>query len=168
MESKTLENFKALFNEIKRNSALESLGRDQDQNLSAKSGDEIDQTTRERDEQLILKLQGRQRFYLKKVDAALARIEDGTFGECNECGDEISETRLLARPTADLCICCKEEQERGEEHVLYEKKSHTLGKQILNGSINPSLVNINPGDDNVVKFHSNSNNENFNTQTFAR
>lgn len=167
MEIKTLENFKRLFNEIKRNSALESLGRESE-NLSTKSGDEIDQTTRERDEQLILKLQGRQRFYLKKVDAALERISNGTFGECTDCGDEISETRLLARPTADLCICCKEEQERGEEHVVYEKKSHTLGKQILNGKINPSLVNTNPGDDNIVKFHSKSEINNINTQTFAR
>ncbi|GEM_PF-1661866 len=167
MKTQTLENFKNLFIEIKRNSALENLGRE-DQNLTAKSGDEIDQTTRERDEQLILKLQGRQRFYLKKVDAALERISNGTFGECSDCGDEISETRLLARPTADLCICCKEDQERGEEHVLYEKKSHTLGKQILTGKINPSLVNTNPGDDNVVKFHSRSEIDNINTQIFAR
>ena len=168
METQTLENFKALFNEIKRNSVLENLGREKNLNTTTKSGDEIDQTTRERDEQLILKLQGRQRFYLKKVEAALGRIEDGTFGECSDCGDEISETRLLARPTADLCICCKEEQERGEGHVLYEKKSHTLGKEILSGNINPSLMNSNPGDDNVVKLHSNGSNEKFNTQTFAR
>ncbi|WP_372655737.1 TraR/DksA family transcriptional regulator [Halobacteriovorax sp.] len=167
MKTQTLENFKNLFIEIKRNSVLENLGRE-DQNLTGKSGDEIDQTTRERDEQLILKLQGRQRFYLKKVDAALERISNGTFGECTDCGDEISETRLLARPTADLCICCKEDQERGEEHVLYEKKSHTLGKQILTGKINPSLVNTNPGDDNVVKFHSRSEIDSINTQIFAR
>lgn len=167
MKTQTLENFKNLFIEIKRNSVLENLGRE-NQNLTAKSGDEIDQTTRERDEQLILKLQGRQRFYLKKVDAALERISNGTFGECTDCGDNISETRLLARPTADLCICCKEDQERGEDHVLYERKSHTLGKQILTGKINPSLVNTNPGDDNVVKFHSRSEIDSINTQIFAR
>ncbi|ATH07519.1 hypothetical protein BIY24_06050 [Halobacteriovorax marinus] len=168
MESKTLEHFKKLFIEIKRNSALENLGRNEEQDLALKSGDEIDQTNRERDERLILKLQGRQRFYLKKVDAALDRIENGTFGECTECGDDISESRLLARPTADLCICCKEEQERGEGHVLYENKSHTLGKQILSDKINPSLVNTNPGDDNIVQFHSKSDLNNINTQTFAR
>lgn len=152
MDSKTLEQFKKLFIEIKRNNALENLGRETDQALTT-SGDEIDQTTRERDNQLLMKLQGRQRFYMKKIDAALERINAGTFGECLDCGADIAEDRLFARPTATMCICCKEEQERGEEHVLYEKKSHTLGKEILNNSVRPSLLTGNLGDDNVVTFN---------------
>ncbi len=151
MESKTLEQFKKLFIEIKRNNALEALGREADQAL-ATSGDEVDQTTRERENQLLIKLQGRQRFYMKKIDAALERIDNGTFGECLDCGADIGPDRLFARPTATMCICCKEEQERGEEHVLYEKKSHTRGKEILNNNLNPSILHSNLGDDNVVRF----------------
>jgi DnaK suppressor protein len=152
MDSKTLDHFKQLFIEIKRNGALENLGREMDETLSLKAGDEIDESTRDRENQLIRKLQGRQRFFLKKVDHALDKITNGTFGECSDCGDDISTTRLMARPTATLCICCKEEQERGEGHVLYEKKSHTHGKQILNLTSNPSLMAANPGDDNIISF----------------
>jgi DnaK suppressor protein len=151
MESKTLEQFRKLFIEIKRNNALENLGRETNQALTT-SGDEVDKTTRERENQLLIKLQGRQRFYMKKIDAALERIDNGTFGECLDCGADIAEERLMARPTATMCICCKEEQERGEEHVLYEKKSHTRGKEILNNNVNPSLLPGNLGDDNVVTF----------------
>lgn len=167
MDSKTLDHFKKLFIEIKRNGALENLGREMDETLSLTAGDEIDQSTRDRENQLIRKLQGRQRFFLKKVDHALEKIESGTFGECSDCGDDISTSRLMARPTATLCICCKEEQERGEGHVLYEKKSHTHGKEILN-SMNPSLMTGNPGDDNVVTFKkSKSTGANGLNQTFA-
>lgn len=152
MESKTLEQFRKLFIEIKRNNALESLGRETDQALVATSGDQVDQTLRERDNQLLIKLQGRQRFYMKKIDAALERIDKGTYGECLDCGADIETDRLLARPTATMCICCKEEQERGEGHVLYEKKSHTLGKEILNANAKSSLLDENSGNDNIVTF----------------
>jgi RNA polymerase-binding transcription factor DksA len=43
---------------------------------------------------------------LKKVEAALARIEDATYGECLNCGEKISEARLDAVPHATLCIKC--------------------------------------------------------------
>jgi DnaK suppressor protein len=45
----------------------------------------------------------------------LARIEDGTFGICERCEDEISLKRLEARPVTTLCIRCKEEQEKKEK-----------------------------------------------------
>ena len=43
---------------------------------------------------------------IESTKRALARIEDGSYGECVECGDEISEQRLQARPEARLCITC--------------------------------------------------------------
>ena len=51
---------------------------------------------------------------LKAIDAALGRIEDGTYGMCVSCGKPIPEERLEAMPWADLCIDCKSEQERLE------------------------------------------------------
>ena len=156
MDSKTLEQFKLLFMEIKRNNTLENLGREVDQSLVATSGDEVDQTLRERENQLLIKLRGRQQFYMKKIDAALERVNNGTFGECLDCGADISTDRLFARPTATMCICCKEEQERREDQVLYQKRSHTHGKEIVNENIKSSLLNTNPGDDNIVTLSAKS------------
>lgn len=48
---------------------------------------------------------------LKGIAAALQRIEDGSFGECSECGEEIAEGRLSANPTVTLCIKCAESKE---------------------------------------------------------
>ncbi len=50
------------------------------------------------------------------MDKALNKLEEGTFGECEECGSEIETKRLEARPVATLCIKCKEEQEFKEHH----------------------------------------------------
>ena len=61
-----------------------------------------------------IRLRDRERKLIKKIDAALGRIDDGTFGLCEECGKHIREKRLKARPVATLCIVCKEAQEKDE------------------------------------------------------
>ena len=53
--------------------------------------------------------------FLDKIQKALVKIDDGTFGTCEECGEEISIKRLEARPETTLCIRCKEDQERNEK-----------------------------------------------------
>ena len=61
-----------------------------------------------------LRMRGRERQLIKKIDQALERIEDGTFGLCERCGHEIGAKRIEARPVATFCINCKttlEEQE---------------------------------------------------------
>jgi DnaK suppressor protein len=50
---------------------------------------------------------------LGKIDAALRRIDDGTYGICENCGQPIGEERLEAMPWATLCIDCKRREERG-------------------------------------------------------
>lgn len=50
---------------------------------------------------------------LEEVEEALARIEAGTFGVCESCGEKIPERRLERMPTASLCVPCKEKQEKG-------------------------------------------------------
>ena len=52
---------------------------------------------------------------LTKVDAALRRLEDGTYGDCFECGDQISEARLRALPFAVRCKDCEEARETAEQ-----------------------------------------------------
>lgn len=74
-------------------------------------GDDVDICNSERERNIKYKLEGRNLLYIKKVKSALNRIEQGSFGECMECGESISSERLDARPTAHMCIYCKEEQE---------------------------------------------------------
>jgi DnaK suppressor protein len=57
----------------------------------------------------------RERILTRKIEHALSRLKDGTFGICKECGEEISEGRLQARPVATLCIKCKEKRETEEK-----------------------------------------------------
>ena len=61
---------------------------------------------------------------LNKIDAALRRLEDGTYGDCFECGDEISEARLRALPFAVRCKDCEEARETAEqrERLLAQKR----------------------------------------------
>jgi len=74
--------------------------------------DEIDQASSEYAQSMVFRLRDREKFLLQKIDRALARIEDGTFGICERCDEEISPKRLEARPGTKLCIRCKEEQEK--------------------------------------------------------
>ena len=63
------------------------------------------------------RLRERERRLLAKIDQALEKIEDSTFGLCESCGEEIGLKRLEARPVAELCIDCKSEQERLERRM---------------------------------------------------
>jgi DnaK suppressor protein len=54
---------------------------------------------------------------LAKIEQALQKIEQGVYGECESCGEEIGIKRLEARPVAELCIDCKAEQEKLERHL---------------------------------------------------
>ncbi len=76
--------------------------------------DEYDQATSEYLQYFTLRLRGREKYFLDKIEQALARIEDGSFGICEACGNEIGINRLYARPETTLCIRCKEAQEREE------------------------------------------------------
>ncbi len=76
--------------------------------------DPADRASAESDRAFTLRLRDRDRKLIKKIDEALERIEDGTYGECEECGDDISKPRLKARPVTTLCIKCKSRQEQQE------------------------------------------------------
>jgi DnaK suppressor protein len=77
--------------------------------------DEMDLASSEYLQSFQFRLRGREKFFLSKIDKALAKIEDGTFGTCESCEEEISIKRLEARPETTLCIRCKEDQERREK-----------------------------------------------------
>ncbi len=76
--------------------------------------DEIDTASSEMNLAFQGRLRERERGLLSKINAAIQRIEDGEFGECVTCGEDISVKRIEARPMAQLCIDCKAEQEQQE------------------------------------------------------
>jgi len=77
--------------------------------------DEMDLASSEYLQSFTFRLRGREKMFLDKIAKALERIQEGTFGQCDECGEEISIKRLEARPETTLCIRCKEDQERVEK-----------------------------------------------------
>ncbi len=77
--------------------------------------DVVDLASRESNLTFELRLRDRERKLLRKIEKALQKIEEGTYGICEICGSEIDEKRLTARPEATLCIDCKRAQERMEK-----------------------------------------------------
>ena len=61
--------------------------------------------------QMLLGMSERERAMLREIDAALDRLDDGSFGSCEECGDPIGEARLRVVPHATLCVECKADRE---------------------------------------------------------
>ncbi|MFO0652174.1 MAG: TraR/DksA C4-type zinc finger protein [Polyangiales bacterium] len=76
--------------------------------------DEMDLASSEYLQSFTFRLRGREKFLLEKIEHALEKLSGNEFGLCEECGEEISLKRLEARPETNLCIRCKEEQERAE------------------------------------------------------
>ncbi|MBI4925122.1 MAG: TraR/DksA family transcriptional regulator [Bdellovibrio sp.] len=90
--------------------------------------DEVDQAAIEIEQSMRMRLCNREVLYLKKVEDALKRIEDGTFGECEGCGEFIELRRLEARPTATFCVSCKEDQEKKEVLTAMGRAHKSLGE----------------------------------------
>ncbi|MCG2722334.1 MAG: TraR/DksA C4-type zinc finger protein [Thermodesulfovibrionales bacterium] len=74
-----------------------------------------DQASAEIDRNFMLKIKGRERKLIKKIEEAVERIDEGIFGICDKCGEEIDIRRLEARPVTTMCIECKTVQEEEEK-----------------------------------------------------
>jgi DnaK suppressor protein len=79
--------------------------------------DPNDRASQESDIALELRNRDRERKLIKKIDESIALIENGEYGYCESCGVEIGLKRLEARPTATMCIDCKELEERREKQM---------------------------------------------------
>ena len=77
--------------------------------------DDIDRASLETDKSLDLRTKDRARKLILKIDQAIERIEDGSYGYCEDTGEEIGIDRLIARPIATLCIEAQERHERMEK-----------------------------------------------------
>ena len=69
----------------------------------------------EADQHFLLMMKEREQRQIKEIDAALARLDDNTYGICEECGEEIPHKRLKVRPMTTLCVSCKSQQEAYEK-----------------------------------------------------
>ncbi len=116
MEPEKLEQFRKLLLEKRERlikEALKTVGDLVDN--PTKLPDPTDQAAFESDRGFELRIRDRERKLIKKIDRALKRIEEGSYGICEACGEDIDEKRLLARPEASLCIHCKRKQEQMEK-----------------------------------------------------
>ena len=117
MNKVQLKKFKTLLTE-KRDEIVKKAKQtlEEDMTLDANDlPDEMDLASSEYLQSFTFRLRGREKVFLDKIEKALRKIEDGSFGVCEECGEEISIKRLEARPETTLCIRCKEDQERTEK-----------------------------------------------------
>lgn len=118
MNKRQLGHFRKLLNEWKSD-----LGLDIDRTVHTMQdeatifADPNDRATQESDMALELRNRDRERKLIKKIDEIIAKIDAGEYGYCESCGVEIGLKRLLARPTATLCIDCKTLEEMRERQL---------------------------------------------------
>jgi DnaK suppressor protein len=82
-------------------------------------GDFIDIATDSLEHELNYIFEEREREKLQNINAALKRMQEGDYGECDDCGEDIDIERLVALPFARLCLDCKSKQERQKKLRLY-------------------------------------------------
>ncbi len=117
MNKAQLKRFKGLLEE-KRDEILKKAKQTLNEDMALDASDlpdEMDLASSEYLQSLTFRLRGREKVFLDKIDKALLKIENNTFGMCESCEEEISAKRLEARPETTLCIRCKEDQERAEK-----------------------------------------------------
>lgn len=116
MKKKDIEYFKDLLSE-----RLEELLSHADDTVSGMTAqkenfpDPTDRASLEADRNFMLRIRDREHKLIKKIKKALDRIENGTFGVCDSCGEDISIKRLKARPVTTQCIDCKTKEEAQEK-----------------------------------------------------
>jgi DnaK suppressor protein len=116
LTKKELKKFQELLEE-KRKDVLDRARRMLDEGMVLDANDlpdEMDLASSEYIQSFEFRLRGREKSLLSKLDLALKKIEDGSFGICEICEEPIGKKRLEARPETSLCIKCKEDQEREE------------------------------------------------------
>ena len=118
MKQRDLNDFKKLLDERRQELMSEAVGTMHGMGLVADSRetfpDPTDRASLEGNRNLTLRIRDRERKLITKIDEALGRIADGSYGVCEDCGGAIGVERLKARPVTTLCIACKSEQEATE------------------------------------------------------
>lgn len=131
MSPEKVMEFKRLFEEQKENILKAHRFNEAQLNLPEEDlADEMDLTSSELEQSMRIRLRNRETLYLKKIEQALDRIKEGSYGECVGCGDTIEVRRLEVRPTTTHCVTCKEEEERREHLHADGRKIKSIGKKL--------------------------------------
>ena len=119
MDKKKIEHFKQLL--LKHRQQILNVGllnKSEDLHISEEDlSDETDLASSLIQQQLTCTIRDREFAKLRRIDMALDKISDGTFGHCEECEEEIGMKRLENQPWAELCITHAEEKEREESQI---------------------------------------------------
>ena len=120
MNKKDTEFFRNLLNqrmqELRSEAGKTVEEMDDDENFP----DPTDRASMESNRNSVLRIRDRERKLIFKIQEALQRLDDGEYGICEQCGEEIGIERLKARPVTTLCIACKSDQE------IEERKAHRV------------------------------------------
>ncbi len=120
MTQRQLKMFRELLDERRRallDEAQRTVGGMSDSDSRDNFPDPTDRASLEGDRNLLLRIRDRERKLIAKIDEAIQRIEDGTYGKCEYCGGPIAVDRLKARPVTTACIACKATQEADERRL---------------------------------------------------
>ena len=120
MNTKEVEFFRNLLNqrmqELRSEAGKTVENMDEDENFP----DPSDRASMESNRNSVLRIRDRERKLIFKIQEALRRLDDGEYGVCEECGEEIGIERLKARPVTTLCIECK------SSHEIEERKARRV------------------------------------------
>ncbi len=131
MKSETILKFKNLFEEQRANLMFANQVVDQSLAIQVEDlSDEVDLTSSELATSMRMRLRNRETLFARKIDEALKRIQEGTFGQCMDCEDEIEMRRLEARPTTTQCVHCKEAAEHREHIHIDGHRRKSLGARL--------------------------------------
>lgn len=129
LTKKQLETLKKLLLEEKKSLVFKEVSSELELALLT-GGDDVEQSITDYNNSHQLRFRNREVFYAKKIDKALKKFDTNEYGLCSECESWIKYARLLARPTAEMCIICKEEAERDESSSFIGRQSKSLGKVV--------------------------------------
>lgn len=113
LKKKDLQRFTTLLKEEKAR-ILNQLDKTKKADLTLNAEDlpdEVDLASSELNQSMSLRIRDRERELVLRIEEALTKIEEGTFGQCEMCEEAIELKRLEAQPMAEMCIRCKEEEE---------------------------------------------------------
>lgn len=128
MKSEQLMKFKAIFESQKQNLLATSKYINEDFAVKSEElADELDLSSAELEQNMKMRLRSRETLFLKKINESLFKIQSGSFGVCEGCEEDIELSRLEVRPTATLCISCKESEEMNEHRSADGRMSKSMG-----------------------------------------
>jgi DnaK suppressor protein len=126
MRKTDLVRFRRIFTEQKNQILMNSGMLDEGFVNSPEDKDEVDQANANIEQAMRMQLRNRETFTLSRINDALRRIDEGTFGRCETCDEYIELRRMQARPTTTLCISCKEEEEKMAASAILGHRLQTV------------------------------------------